>query len=247
MLPGQQSHPLPSSLSVVINFRRAVGSPLAVLVLICAFLTLVSPWTIGIPQVGLDFTFGFQNPVCVLVVLLVLAGVVTTNLQLSLAVTLVGEALLLGWFGWAMWLTTTPPFGRVDFPFVGIDLIGPGWFEASVGLIATGAIIARQVHDRELPLGAEVWLLSLIAGMGLIRLGRIARGVVWAMLVSTAVFLASVASPIGPLFQPIVGQFDMPTAPPTRAPTWLLLGLAFGLVVASIIDTAWTRRKTRAS
>jgi hypothetical protein len=228
----------------VINLRRAVASPPRVLVVICAIVALVSPWTIRIPQAGLDATFGFQNPVCWLVVLASLAALLATNLALGLATTLAGEALLLGWFGWAMWVTSTARFTGMDFPFIGIDVLGPGWFEAALGLMATGAIIARKFLDLELPRGAEVWLLAALPGLGLIPVDRTTRGVVYMVLVSSAVFLASIDSPVAPLFQPIVGRFDPPTAPPTRAPGWILLGVAGVLAVLSVIDTA--RLKERA-
>jgi hypothetical protein len=209
------------------------------------FLALVSQWTIRIPQAGLDATFGFQNPVCWLVVLTSVVALLATNLSLGLAAALAGEALLLGWFGWAMWIATTSRFAGIDFPFIGIDLVGPGWFWSALGLMAAGAGIANKYHDLERPPGAEVWLLSALPGLGLIRLGRTARGVIFALLVSLVVFLASFDSPVAPLFQPIVGHFDPPPAPPTRALDWILLGCAVALAVLSIIDTV--RLKARAT
>ena len=218
--------------------RRAVATPLGVLVGVSAFLALVSQWTIRIPQAGLDATFGFQIPLCWLVVLATIAALLATNVALGLAAALAGEALLLGWFGWAMWIATTSRFAGIDFPFIGIDLVGPGWFWSALGLMAGGAAIAKRYHDLERPPGAEVWLLSSLPGIGLIRIGRTARGVIFAMLVSLALFLASFDSPVAPLFQPIVGHFDPPPFPPTRALDWILLASAVVLAIVSIIDTA---------
>ena len=223
--------------------RRAIATPLGVLVVVSIFLELVSPWTIRIPQAGLDATFGFQVPVCWLIVLATVTALLATNLALGLAATLAGEALLLGWFGWAMWIATTSRFAGIDFPFIGIDLVAPGWFYAALGLIAGGAAIAKRYHDLERRPGAEVWLLSAVPGLGLIRLGRTARGVIFALLVSLAVFMASIDSPVAPLFQPIAGQFDPPPAPPTRALDWILLGSAVVLAVLSIVDTARLKRR----
>lgn len=221
--------------------RRAIATPLGVLVCVSVFLALVSQWTIRIPQAGLDATFGFQVPVCWLVVLATVTALLATNLALGLAATLAGEALLLGWFAWAMWIATTSRFAGIDFPFIGIDLVGPGWFYAALGLMAGGASIAKKYHDQERPRGAEVRLLSALPGIGLLRLGRTARGVIWALLASLALFLASFDSPVAPLFQPIVGQFDPPPAPPTRALDWILLGSTAAIALASIIDTAWVK------
>ena len=227
---------------MLLTLRRAVASPLGVLTVVSAFLALVSPWSINIPQVHSDVSFGFQTPICWLAVLAMLVALLTANPSIRLAAVLVDEIALLGWFGWAMWAATTSQYATVDFPFIGIDLIGPGWFEAALGLFAAAAIAARQYHEQEVRPGPEVWLLSLVPGMGLVRLGRTMRGVMWAVLISAAIFLASTDSPIAPLFQP-VGHFDMPPAPPTRALEWILLGAALILLAASMVDTFVVRRR----
>jgi hypothetical protein len=228
----------------VLSPRLAVATPLGVLASVSVFLALVSQWTIRIPQAGLDATFGFQILVCWLVVLATVTALLAANLTVALAASLAGEALLLGWFGWAMWIATTSRFAGIgDFPFIGIDLVGPGWFWSALGLVAGAAGIANRYHDAERPRGAEVLLLSALPGMGLLRLGRTARGLTWTLLVALAVFLASFNSPVGPLFQPIVGHFDPPPVPPTRALDWILLASAVVVAVLSVIDTA--RLKTR--
>jgi hypothetical protein len=225
----------------MINPRRAVDSPLGVLVVICALITLITPWLIRIPQAGLDTTFGFQIPVGWLIVFAFSAALFTTNLTFGVIALLTGEALLLGWFGWATWLATTSRFAGFDFPFMGIDLIGPGWFVATIGLMAGGVIIARKFRNLESRPGAEVWLLALIPGVGFIRLDRTARGTVYAVVILSAVILASFTSPVAPLFQPIVGYFEAPPPPPTRALDWIFLGAAGALALLSVIDTARTK------
>jgi len=222
-----------------------VAAPLAILAMVCAFLALVSPWTVGIPQAHADVNFGFENPVCWLILIAMAGALLAADARAAVAAVLAGEALLLGWFGWVMWIAGTPQYTALDFPFIGIDLIGPGWFEAALGLLAIGATIARRYHQQELPQGPELWLLAALPGLGLIRLGRTARGVIWATLVGAAVFLASVDSPVAPLFQPIVGHFDLPPAPPTRALEWIFLGAALVLAAASVVDTALVKRRHR--
>ncbi len=227
----------------MIDPRRAFASPLGVLVVIAVVLTLVSPWTVGITQIHTDATFGFENPLCWLIVLALVAAVLATNSYIRLAALLAAEVLLLGWFAWVMWVATTAQYSGFDFRFIGIDLIGPGWFEAALGLLAAAAIVARHLHELEVRPGREAWLLSAVPGMGLVRLGHTARGVVWAVLVSVALVLASTDSPMGPLFQPIGGHLDLPAAPPTRAPEWILLGAGLGLAAASLIDTYIVSRR----
>ena len=227
--------------------RRAFASPLGVLAVITLLLALVSPWLVGISQVHTDVNFGFQNPICWLVILTLVASVLATNTTIRLASLLAAEAILVAWFAWVMWLATTPTYSSVDFSFVGIDLMGPGWFEAALGLFAVAALLARRLHADETRPGAEVWLLAAVPGMGLMRVGRTARGVVWAVLVATALFTASVASPIAPIFEPISGHFDLPANPPTRSPEWILLGATLVLAAASLVDTVLvTRRRAQA-
>ncbi|GAC1690719.1 MAG: hypothetical protein PVS2B1_13160 [Candidatus Dormibacteraceae bacterium] len=227
----------------MINPGRAVSSPLAVLVLICAVVALLSQWLIRIPQAGLEATFGFQSPTCWLVVLAFIAALLSTNLKVSLAAAVAGEAVLLGWFGWAMWVATTSRFSGMDFPFMGIDIMGPGWFVAATGLLTTGAIVAARYLALEPRPGPELWLLASIPGAGLIRLHHTGRGAVYAVLIISTLILASTASPVGPLFYPIVGAFEPPPAPPTRSLEWILLGAAGAFGLLSIVDTIRMKRK----
>jgi len=122
--------------------RRAFASPLGVLVVISLFLALISPWLAGISQVHTDVNFGFQNPACWLVVLGLVASVLATRTAIRLAAIVAAEVVLVGWFAWVMWLATTAQYSGVDFKFIGIDLIGAGWFEAALGLFAVAAIVA---------------------------------------------------------------------------------------------------------
>jgi len=226
----------------VLAARRAAATPLGVLAGVSVFLALVSQWLIRIPQAGLDATFGYQVVVCWLIVIAAVTALISTNLALGVAAAFAGEALWLGWFAWAMYIATTSRFAGIgDFPFIGIDLVGPGWFWSALAVMAGGAAVAKKYRDQERPAGAEVWLLSALPGIGLIRLGRTGRGVVYAALVSLALFLASFDSPVAPLFQPIVGNFDPPPAPPTRVLDWILLAATAALAVLSFIDTAGLR------
>lgn len=229
----------------VIDLKRAVDSPLGFVVVICLFVTLITQWVIRIPQAGLDTAFGFQVPLAWLVVIATGAALVATNLTLRLAAALAAEAMLSGWFAWAAWLASTSRFAGFEFPFMGVDLIAPGWFAAAIAVLATGATIAREFRDREPRAGTETWLLALIPGAGLIRLDRAARGAVYATLVWSAVFFAAIASPVGPLFQPVSGDFEAPPPPPTRALEWVFLGAAVAIALASWADTARVKAPAR--
>ncbi len=203
---------------------------------------LVSVWTISIPQVGATSSFGFQSTVCWLALLLMLSAILVRGLPLSTGFLLAAEVTLVGWYGWSMWLATTPAYtSRYDF--VGTDLVGPAWYAAGLGLLFTAAVVAgrfREAVDRP---GAETWWLAAVPGYGLARLGRNPRGLTWTALLGAALLLASVASPISPLFQPLNGYDSLPEAVPTRGPTWILLGTAVLIAVLSVLDTVRVKRR----
>src|SRR5260370_2518441 len=156
--------------------RRAFASPLGVLLVITRFLALISPWLAGISQVHTDVNFGFQSPACWVVVLALTASVLATSSAIRLAAILAAEVVLVGWFAWVMWLATTAQYSGVDFKFIGIDLIGAGWFEAALGLFAVAAIVARPLHAQEDPPGRDALLLAAVPGAGPMPIGLPPRG-----------------------------------------------------------------------
>ena len=74
------------------------------------------------------------------------------------------------------------------------------------------------------------------------RLGKASRGLLWATLVVAVLFVATFDSPIAPLFQPLDGLRDLPDAVPTRAPSWILLGVAVLFALLSVADTIRAKR-----
>src|SRR5258708_1455110 len=174
-------HPSPSLFRPrMTDPRRAFASPLRVLVVITLFLALISPWLAGISQVHTDVNFGFQNPACWLVVIALVAALLATSTAIRLAAILAAEVVLVGWFAWVMWLATTAQYSGVDFKFIGVDLVGAGWFEAALGLFALAALVARRLHAHDVPPGRDVWLLAALPAMGLLRIGPTGRGAICA-------------------------------------------------------------------
>jgi hypothetical protein len=224
------------------RLRSAVDSAGAVFALIAMFVALVSLWTIRVPRVAGESTFGFQSLVCWLAVLAVLGALLLRNLRLGTASLLAAEVVLVAWYGWEIWLATTPSYAS-QYDFVGTDLVGPAWYAAALGLLFAAAAVARRYRDSDLHLGPETWWLAAVPGTGLRRLDRTARGLLWASLVAAALWLASLDSPIAPLFQTVNGMQDLPDPLPTRAPTWALLGIAILLAVLSVVDTIRVRRR----
>lgn len=226
----------------VTRLRSAVDSPPAVFALISMFVALVSLWTIRIPRVAGDSSFGFQSLVCWLVVLAVLGVLLLRNLRLEVASLLAAELVLVAWYAWETWLATTTSYSS-QYDFVGTDLVGPAWYAAALGLLFAAAVVARRYRDSDLNVGAETWWLAAVPGFGLLRFDRTARGLLWTTLVAAALWLASLDSPIAPLFQTVNGMQNLPDPLPTRTPTWILLGIAVLLAVLSAADTIRMRRR----
>ncbi|MEA2627768.1 MAG: hypothetical protein QOJ10_228 [Chloroflexota bacterium] len=224
------------------RLRSAVDSPGAVFALISMFVALVSLWTIKIARVPDDSSFGFQSLVCWLVVLAVLGALLLPNLKLEIASLLAAEVVLVAWYAWETWLATTTSYAS-QYNFVGTDLVGPAWYAAALGLLFAAAAVARRYRESDLHVGPETWWLAAVPGSGLRRLDRTTRGLMWASLVAAALWLASLDSPIAPLFQTVNGMQDLPDPLPTRAPTWILLGIAALSAVLSVVDTIRFRRR----
>jgi hypothetical protein len=224
----------------VTRLRGALDSPSALLALISIFVALVSLWTISIPRVGAESSFGFQSPVCWLAVLGVLGAVVLPNLRVATVSLLLAELVLIAWYAWEMWLATTPTYSS-QYEFVGTDLVSTAWYASAVGLLFAAAAVARRYRNSDHDPGLETWWLAAVPGFGLLRLDGAARGLLWTVLVASALFLATLASPFAPVFQ--TGITDLPDPLPTRAPTWILLGAAALFTLLSGLDTIRERRR----
>lgn len=225
------------------KLQSPLASPLGVVVLAGAVAALLTPWTISIPGVGGGASFGVQTPLAWLEVLALVGAVTFVRLDLALLALLIADAVLIAWYGWAVWVVSTPSYSSLGFPFIGTDLVGPGWYAAGAGVLAAAGRVARRYRDSDLHPGAEVWALSGIPGAGLLRLDRQPRALFWGTLVVFLLLLATLGSPMAPLFQPLSGFSELPSSPPTRAGTWIPLVLAVVAAVMSIADTVWTSRR----
>jgi hypothetical protein len=226
----------------VTSLRSAFASPPALFALASIAIALVSLWTIGIPKVGATPTFGFQSPICWLVVLALLGALLLPNIALNTASLLAAELLLIAWYAWAIWLVTTPAYSS-HYAFVGSDIVGPAWYAAASGLLFAAALVADRYRDSDQPARAETWFLAAVPGYGLHRLDKSMRGLMWTVLVATALLLASFDSPIAPLFQPANGLPDLPDPLPTRGPSWILLFAAAIFAALSVVDTIRAKRR----
>ena len=215
---------------------------LDIVVALCVIASIASPWWVSVPPAHLQETFGFESPGCWVAVIALLIALVVEARAAVVAVAVV-ELVLIASFGWAMWVVTTPRFAQLGFPFVGTDLMGPGWYAAAIGLLVAAAVVVKELEDRDVPIGKEMWILAALPGFGLIRLGSWNRGLVWTALFSAALYFASTDSPDPAQFIEYGRTGNVPPPIP-RGPEWILLALAALLFVLSIAATAWQRRRS---
>src|ERR1700674_3817852 len=221
--------------------RRRSTSALHLIVALCVIASVASPWWVSVPPAHLPETFGFQSPATWLAVI-ALFGALFLNLRVAVIALSVAEVVLIAWFGWAMWVATTSRFTSLGFPFIGTDLIGPGWYAAAIGLLVTAGAVVKELNDRDVPVGWDLWTLAAIPGYGLARLGEWSRGLTWTTLFSAALYFASTDSPDPELFAEYGRTANVPPPYP-REPEWILLVLAAVLFVLSVVVTVLRRRR----
>jgi hypothetical protein len=223
------------------RIRRRSVSVLDLIVGLCAVASVVSPWWISVPPAHLAETFGFQSPAC-WIAIVALSAALFIDLRVAVGALAVVEAVLVAWFGWAMWVVTTPRFASLGFPFVGTDLIGPGWYAAAIGLLVAAGLVVKELIDRDVPVAWDLWVLTALPGYGLARLGQWSLGLLWTALFSAALYFASTDSPDPEQFAEYGRTANVPPPYP-REPEWVLLALAGGLFVLSVVLTARRRRR----
>jgi hypothetical protein len=175
-------------------------------------------------------------------VVIALFAALLVDLRVAVIALAVVEVVLIAWFGWAMWVVTTPRFAALGFPFIGTDLIGPGWYAAAIGLLVAAGVVVKELNDRDVPAGWDLWALTAIPGYGLARLGRWDRGLIWTALFSAVLYLASIDSPDPTQFAEYGRTANVPPPYP-RGPEWVLLAVAALLWVLSVVVTVRRRRR----
>jgi hypothetical protein len=141
-----------------------------------------------------------------------------------------------------MWVVTTPRFSTLGFPFIGTDLLGPGWYATAVGLLVAAGVVVKELVDKDVAVGWDLWLFTAIPGYGLARLGQWSRGLMWTALFSASLYFASTDSPDPELFAEY-GRTNNVPPPYPREPEWVLLALAAALFLLSVAVTV--RRRLR--
>lgn len=226
-----------------IALRLSGRSSRDIMIVGLAALALLTPWTIEIAQAHLPRVFGWTNPFAwVVAVGLVLSVMQSARPYHGLALAATGAALA-AWIGWASWLLTTPSFSTLPFTFMPVDVISTGWYAALIGwVIAVDGFASGRAREPKRAPAKDVWLLALLPGEGLVRLGFGGRGRVWLAAAALAVTFIGVAAVNDSEFA-YWAQYN--TMPPNRGRLDVLIAAgALGIVLlGSLIDTGRTLRR----
>jgi hypothetical protein len=169
--------------------RLSGRSPVDIMVVGLAALSLLTPWTIEIVMAHVHQVFGWTNPLGWVVAIALLLSVMESARPYQGVALAAAGAALVAWVGWAGWLLTTPSFSKLAFTFVPVDVISTGWYAGLIGwLIAVDAFASRRAREPKPARARDIWPLALVPGMGLVRLGFPGRGHLWlaAALLATA-------------------------------------------------------------
>ena len=160
--------------------RLSGRSPRDILVVGLAGLNLLTPWTIAISVAGLPQLFGWTNPLAWVVAVGLLASTMRSARPYHGIALIVSGAALISWVGWAIWLVSSPGFSHQHFSFAPVDVLSTGWYAGLIGVvIAVDGFASRRASQPGHATAGEVWWLSLVPGMGLLRLGYAGRGRLW--------------------------------------------------------------------
>jgi len=223
--------------------RLSGRSPIDIMIVGLAGLSLLTPWTIEVALGNLRQVFGWTNPLAWVVALCLLLSVMRSARPYhGLALTAAGAALV-AWVGWAGWLLTTPTFRKLPFTFMPVDLISTGWYAGLIGwLIVVDAFASRRAREPKVAQGRDVWPLALVPGMGLVRLGFFGKGRIWLAVALVAIAFIGISAVNDSEFT-YWAHYN--TLPPDRGRLDVVLGAAsLGLVLlASWFDTWRTLRR----
>ena len=226
-----------------IALRLSGRSSRDIMIVGLAVLAVLTPWTIEIALGHLPRAFGWTNPLAwVVFVGLLLSVMHSARPYHGIALAVTGAALV-AWVGWAAWMVTTPGLSTLKFTFTPVDLISTGWYAALIGWVITvDAFASRRAREPERAPAREAWLLALVPGEGLVRLGFGGRGRIWMAAAILAVAFIGISAINDSEFA-YWAQFN--TVPPDRGRLDVVIAAgALALVLlGSWIDTWRTLRR----
>jgi hypothetical protein len=140
---------------------------------------LLVPWSVAIRAARAAEVQGWKNPVAWVAVVAIGVPLLTRNRRWMVPGLAVGGAALAGWLVWVSLQLTGSGFTTLSFPFLPIDLVGFGWYAAVAALVVVVDALATEMADDPAPRAEDVWPFAVVPGLGLARLGLVARGRAW--------------------------------------------------------------------
>ena len=227
-----------------VAIRLSGRSPLDIMIVGLAALSLLTPWTIEVAVGNLYQVFGWINPLgWVVAICLLLSVMQSARPYHGVALTVAGVALV-AWVGWVAWLLTSPSFRNLPFTFVPVDILSTGWYAGLIGwLIAVDALASRRARLPKVAPKKEVLLLALVPGMGLVRLGFSGRGRLWLAAAVLAIAFMGISAVNDSEFGYWAHYL---TVPPDRGRLDVVIGAAaLGLVLVGSWFDAWRSLRRR--
>jgi hypothetical protein len=158
---------------------------------------------------------------------------------------LVGGIALAAWFAWVVFALAQPDFTRLAFPFLPIDLLGVGWYAAlAAWAVSLDALATADATDERVPRPADVWPFAIVPGLGIARMGMVARGRAW--LIGSALLIILIQ---GDAYDPqqfaFFGASGSLPEPRSRLPAAMAAAAFLVVYAASLFDTYRVLRRLR--
>jgi len=200
-------------------------------------ITLLTPWTVGVPTLRFPQVFGWQSPPALVVVAALVAARLPWGRRTAVPAVLVAGLGMVVWFAWAGAQLLMPEFRHTGFPFLPIDLIGEGWYIALVAFVVSvdGLAVEESAADRPAR-PREVWPFAIVPGMGLVRMHYLGRGRLWLVGVGFCLLLLQANAVGAEEFQYYGALRSLPEPRPRGA---AIIPIVLGLIIwlASLWDT----------
>jgi hypothetical protein len=200
-------------------------------------ISLLAPWSVAIKAAHAVDVPGWKNPIAWLIVLATAAPFLARTRRWIGSGLLVGGLALAAWFGWVVFQLTQPDFTRLAFPFLPIDLLGLGWYAALAGwVVSLDALATANATDEWAARPGEVWPFAIVPGLGIARMGMVARGRAW-LLGSVLLIILIQGDAYDPQQFSFFGAAGSLPEPRSRLPAAMAAAALLVVYAASLWDT----------
>jgi len=208
-------------------------------------ISLLMPWAVAIRVAGAAEIDGLANPVAWVIALAIGLPFLARRRRFMAPGLVIGALGLAGWLGWVAFQLTRPEFSGLGFPFLPIDRLAGGWYAALLAaIVVVDALATEDAHGDVAPTPANVWPFAIVPGLGLARLGLVARGRVWLLAAAFLVVLIQ-ADAYAPQEFAFLGSSGNLPQPRSRLPAAVIFAILLVVYAASLWDTRQLLRRLR--